>query len=153
MGKKLYVGNMSYDVDSTQLEQMFAPHGTVTSADVLPSLARWMEFDGGGAKHKSALRIAVQADICRHRRILQRHFLLAGDEAHGAFEAGGIAGGKQLLGIGGAALAAEFLRRREVEAEQAIIAPDVAGAAADGASLGGVECRHFMSPFNLYTIS
>ena len=35
MGKKLYVGNMSYDVDSSQLEQMFAPHGTVESAQVI----------------------------------------------------------------------------------------------------------------------
>ena len=30
MGKKLYVGNMSYDVDSSQLEEMFSAHGTVT---------------------------------------------------------------------------------------------------------------------------
>lgn len=35
MGKKLYVGNMSYDVDSSALEQMFAPHGTVESAQVI----------------------------------------------------------------------------------------------------------------------
>jgi hypothetical protein len=28
MGKKLYVGNLSYDVDSGALEQMFAPFGT-----------------------------------------------------------------------------------------------------------------------------
>ncbi len=35
MGKKLYVGNMSYDVDSSSLEQMFAPHGTVESAQVI----------------------------------------------------------------------------------------------------------------------
>ncbi|MFA5863290.1 MAG: RNA-binding protein [Phycisphaerae bacterium] len=35
MGKKLYVGNMSYDVDSSALEQMFAAHGTVTSAQVI----------------------------------------------------------------------------------------------------------------------
>jgi RNA recognition motif-containing protein len=35
MGKKLYVGNMSYDVDSSQLEQMFAAHGTVESAQVI----------------------------------------------------------------------------------------------------------------------
>src|SRR6266576_1822836 len=35
MGKKLYVGNMSYDVDSTALEQMFSPHGTVASAQVI----------------------------------------------------------------------------------------------------------------------
>jgi RNA recognition motif-containing protein len=35
MGKKLYVGNMSYDVDSSTLEQMFAAHGTVESAQVI----------------------------------------------------------------------------------------------------------------------
>src|SRR5947199_4992136 len=35
MGKKLYVGNMSYDMDSSSLEQMFSPHGTVQSAEVV----------------------------------------------------------------------------------------------------------------------
>ena len=35
MGKKLYVGNLSYDVDSSALEQMFAPYGTVQSAQVI----------------------------------------------------------------------------------------------------------------------
>ncbi len=35
MGKKLYVGNMSYDVDSTQLQEMFAAFGTVESAQVI----------------------------------------------------------------------------------------------------------------------
>jgi RNA recognition motif-containing protein len=35
MGRKLYVGNLSYDVDSHALEQMFASHGTVDSADVI----------------------------------------------------------------------------------------------------------------------
>jgi len=35
MGKKLYVGNMSYNVDSSTLEQMFAAHGTVESAQVI----------------------------------------------------------------------------------------------------------------------
>ncbi len=35
MGKKLYVGNLSYGVDSSALEQMFAPHGTVESAEVI----------------------------------------------------------------------------------------------------------------------
>jgi|SRR5580658_2053637 cold-inducible RNA-binding protein len=35
MGKKLYVGNLSYDVDSSALEQLFAPHGTVTSAQII----------------------------------------------------------------------------------------------------------------------
>ena len=35
MGKKLYVGNMSYDVSDSDLEQMFAAHGTVESAQVI----------------------------------------------------------------------------------------------------------------------
>ena len=35
MGSKLYVGNLSYNVDSSQLEQMFASHGTVTSAQII----------------------------------------------------------------------------------------------------------------------
>ncbi|HEV2294854.1 MAG TPA: RNA-binding protein, partial [Tepidisphaeraceae bacterium] len=35
MGKKLYVGNLSYDVTSSDLEQMFAQHGSVQSAEVI----------------------------------------------------------------------------------------------------------------------
>ena len=35
MGKKLYVGNLSYDVSSSDLERVFAPHGTVQSAEVI----------------------------------------------------------------------------------------------------------------------
>ena len=35
MGKKLYVGNLSYQVDSSELEQMFAPHGQVVSAQII----------------------------------------------------------------------------------------------------------------------
>jgi RNA recognition motif-containing protein len=35
MGKKLYVGNLSYDVDSAALEAMFTGHGSVTSAQII----------------------------------------------------------------------------------------------------------------------
>jgi RNA recognition motif-containing protein len=35
MGKKLYVGNLSYDVDSSALEELFAAHGTVQSAQII----------------------------------------------------------------------------------------------------------------------
>lgn len=35
MGTKLYVGNLSYDINKSDLEQMFAAHGTVTSAQVI----------------------------------------------------------------------------------------------------------------------
>jgi RNA recognition motif-containing protein len=44
MGKKLYVGNLSYDVDHGALEQMFAAYGTVQSAQVI------MDRDTGRSK-------------------------------------------------------------------------------------------------------
>jgi cold-inducible RNA-binding protein len=35
MGKKLYVGNLSYDMTSSALEALFTPHGAVQSAEVI----------------------------------------------------------------------------------------------------------------------
>jgi RNA recognition motif-containing protein len=35
MGKKLYVGNLNYDVDSSALEGLFKAHGTVESAEII----------------------------------------------------------------------------------------------------------------------
>ena len=35
MGSKLYVGNLSYNTTSSDLEQMCSPHGTVQSAEVI----------------------------------------------------------------------------------------------------------------------
>lgn len=35
MGSKLYVGNLSYKMTSSDLEQLFASHGTVQSAEVI----------------------------------------------------------------------------------------------------------------------
>jgi cold-inducible RNA-binding protein len=35
MAKKLYVGNLSYQVDSSELEQLFGAHGQVLSAQVI----------------------------------------------------------------------------------------------------------------------
>ena len=35
MGTRLYVGNLPYSVSSSELEQMFSPHGTVQSAEVV----------------------------------------------------------------------------------------------------------------------
>jgi RNA recognition motif-containing protein len=35
MGKKLYVGNLSYDVSSSDLEKMLAEYGSVQSAEVI----------------------------------------------------------------------------------------------------------------------
>jgi RNA recognition motif-containing protein len=35
MARKLYVGNLGYDVSGTDLEQLFAGHGTVDSVNVI----------------------------------------------------------------------------------------------------------------------
>jgi RNA recognition motif-containing protein len=44
MGKKLYVGNLTYGVTDADLEKMFAAHGTVQSAQVI------MDRDTGRSK-------------------------------------------------------------------------------------------------------
>lgn len=44
MGKKLYVGNLSYNLRDSDLEDMFAAHGTVQSAQVI------MDRDTGRSK-------------------------------------------------------------------------------------------------------
>src|SRR5438067_51029 len=44
MGKRIYVGNLSYDVTDSALEQMFAEYGTVESAQVV------MDRDTGRSK-------------------------------------------------------------------------------------------------------
>src|SRR5690348_12568461 len=35
MGNKIYVGNLSYETQSSDLEQLFAPHGSVQSAQII----------------------------------------------------------------------------------------------------------------------
>src|SRR5438874_2349412 len=44
MGSKLYVGNLSYNTTGSDLEQLFAAHGTVSSAEVI------MDRDTGRSK-------------------------------------------------------------------------------------------------------
>src|SRR5262249_4858676 len=44
MGKKLYVGNLSYETTDADLQTMFAAHGTVQSAQVI------MDRDAGRSK-------------------------------------------------------------------------------------------------------
>ena len=44
MGKKLYVGNMSYSMTNEALTQLFVPHGKVMSAEVI------MDRETGRAK-------------------------------------------------------------------------------------------------------
>jgi cold-inducible RNA-binding protein len=44
MGAKLYVGNLTFDTENSDLETMFAAHGTVRSAQII------MDRDSGRSK-------------------------------------------------------------------------------------------------------
>ena len=44
MGNKMYVGNLSYDVQNADLAELFGEHGTVQSAEVI------MDRDSGQSK-------------------------------------------------------------------------------------------------------
>jgi RNA recognition motif-containing protein len=56
MGKKLYVGNLSYDVDNAALEQLFAQHGTVESAQII------QDRDSGRSKGFGFVEMASDAE-------------------------------------------------------------------------------------------
>jgi RNA recognition motif-containing protein len=56
MGKKLYVGNLSYDVDSAALKGLFQPFGGVVSADVI------MDRDSGRSKGFGFVEMSSDAE-------------------------------------------------------------------------------------------
>ena len=59
MGKKLHVGNLSYEVDSPALNAMFAPHGTVDSANVIA------DRDTGRSKGFGFVEMSSEAEAQR----------------------------------------------------------------------------------------
>lgn len=56
MGKKLYVGNLSYTVDSNQLNDLFAQVGTVDSANVI------MDRDTGRSKGFAFVEMSASSE-------------------------------------------------------------------------------------------
>src|ERR1700730_9367089 len=56
MGKKLYVGNLTYGVTDSELEQMFAAHGSVQSAQVI------MDRDTGRSKGFGFLEMSTDQE-------------------------------------------------------------------------------------------
>ena len=56
MGKKLYVGNLTYQVADGKPQQMFEPHGTVASARVI------MDRDMGRAKGFGFVEMSSDAE-------------------------------------------------------------------------------------------
>lgn len=56
MGKKLYVGNLSFNVDSTQLTDAFSEFGTVDSANVI------MDRDTGRSKGFAFIEMSTDGE-------------------------------------------------------------------------------------------
>jgi cold-inducible RNA-binding protein len=56
MGKKLYVGNLTYGVTDSTLAQLFEPHGTVQSAQVI------MDRDTGRSKGFGFVEMGSEAE-------------------------------------------------------------------------------------------
>ena len=63
MGKKLYVGNLSYETTDASLEQLFAPFGEVRSAQVIQDrdTGRSKGFGFVEMSDDNAARAAIQA--------------------------------------------------------------------------------------------
>src|SRR5690606_27901177 len=94
--------------------------------------------------------LAVGADLhpAADARVLDRDLALTRDALQGGVEAGGVAGGEELLGVGAVPGAPHLLRGRHGEVEGAVGGDDAAGAAgAGGEGFGGVQGFHGNLPF------
>ena len=98
MGKKLYVGNLSYSIRDNDLEQAFSQYGSVASAKVM------MERDSGRSKGFGFVEMGTDAEALAAIEGLNGHALggrsLTVNEARpmeprspGGFGGGGRSGG------------------------------------------------------------
>jgi cold-inducible RNA-binding protein len=67
MGAKLYVGNLTFDVVNSDLEEMFAPHGSVRSAQVI------MDRDSGRSKGFGFVEMAADNEAAAAISALDGH--------------------------------------------------------------------------------
>jgi RNA recognition motif-containing protein len=99
MGKKLYVGNLSFGVTDSALEQMFAAHGTVVSAQVI------MDRDTGRSKGFGFVEMKSDQEAQAAIAALNGHEVegraLTVNEARPRPEGGGGRGGRDRGGRGG----------------------------------------------------
>jgi RNA recognition motif-containing protein len=99
MGKKLYVGNLSYEVTDAALAELFAAHGTVQSAQVI------MDRDTGRSKGFGFVEMGsdseAQAAIAALNGSQQGGRSLTVNEARPKEGGGGGGGGRGGYGGGG----------------------------------------------------
>ena len=99
MGKKLYVGNLAYGVSDSDLQQLFEPHGTVASAQVI------MDRDTGRSKGFGFVEMGTDEEAQAAIAALNGHEVegraLTVNEARPKPEGGGRGGGRGGYGGGG----------------------------------------------------
>jgi RNA recognition motif-containing protein len=99
MGKKLYVGNLSYGVTDGTLAQLFEPHGTVVSAQVI------MDRDTGRSKGFGFVEMGSDQEAQAAIQALNGQEIegrtLTVNEARPRTEGGGGGGGRGGRGGGG----------------------------------------------------
>ncbi len=99
MGNKLYVGNLSYEVQDRDLQQLFAQYGTVSSAKVV------MDRDTGRSKGFGFVEMSTDAEAEGAISALNGHEVggraLTVNEARPKEDRGGSGGGGRSYGGGG----------------------------------------------------
>ncbi len=105
MGRKLYVGNLSYDVDSSALEQLFAPYGTVQSAQVIADRdtgrSKGFGFVEMGTEQEAEAAIAAMSGREVGGRSLTVNEAKPREDRGGGGGRGGYGGGRGGYGGGG----------------------------------------------------
>ena len=104
MAMKLYVGNLSYDVNNSELEQMFTPFGTVQSASIITDRETGRS-KGFGLVEMGSDQEAHAANNDLHGKDIGGRSLTVNEarprEDRGGFKSGGGGGGRRDGGFGG----------------------------------------------------
>ena len=106
---KLYVGNLSYNTTSSDLEQMFTPHGAVSSAEVIQDRdtgrSKGFGFVQMGSDREAQVAIAAMAGQEQDGRPLTVNEAKPredrGGGGRGGYGGGGGGGGRSSGGYGG----------------------------------------------------
>ena len=100
MGKKLYVGNLSYNVDNNELQDMFAPHGNVESASIITDRETGRSKGFGFVEMGTDQQAQTAIDALHGKEIGGRSLTV--NEARPREErSGGFGGGRRDGGFGG----------------------------------------------------
>ena len=100
MGKKLYVGNLSYSVDNNELQDMFAPHGTVESASIITDRETGRS-KGFGFVEMGTDQQAQTAIAALHGKEIGGRSLTVNEARPREERSGGFGGGRRDGGFGG----------------------------------------------------